>query len=110
MSAKPQTEGQAKQDAATIAKPTTHFPKKKEGGVGAHPPTEECIGCADPTNHHISCPHYCFQEAGDPDADALFVREGEAVLARLNVEPTKSVFSDCDPVSDCLVTLVQLCT
>lgn len=105
MSAKPQTEGQAKQDAATIA-----IPKKKEGGVGAHPPTEECIGCADPTNHHISCPHHCFQEAGDPDADALFVREGEAVLARLNVEPTKSVFSDCDPVSDCLVTLVQLYT
>jgi hypothetical protein len=61
--------------------------------------------CVNPAKglHHWTCPHAqsaAATSAAD-DPDRLYVDEGHAILARLNVEPddSRGLYSECDPVS-----------
>jgi hypothetical protein len=61
--------------------------------------------CVNPAKglHHWTCPHAQSAEvtSATVDPDRLYVDEGHAILARLNVEPDNSrgLYSECDPVS-----------
>eukprot|EP00037_Helgoeca_nana_P006459 m.59529 g.59529 ORF g.59529 m.59529 type:complete len:287 (-) comp17346_c1_seq1:170-1030(-) len=58
-----------------------------------------CVdGCVNPAKglHHTTCPRWT--DPRDVDADSLYIREGNALLAKLNVQPTTSLFTDCDAI------------